>query len=363
MAKLRTALLSLSLILAPLLSVPAQTHGQYEYADREGVWSVTTGDHAMGALRLSSTERALVVQKRDAIFDILQATSTFNPLKGVPLRCDKRLIAQADSRGEISKDSPLNMQVGVTIGRFFLNLRTNRVEALTVTMPRVEIVTNDIERAALRGTFNSLWYEGLYDDAGRALFLEPQTAGAAADKRLLYRTDDYTYKVAVTNGKPVWTAVSKEHFLRAMMAYVDGLRAAETRRLRLEGRPPLSHEQSFELKRRHVFDKELAALTPAQREEPAFYATPPIEHAMSSGLTDGASPGSRRVVTANPDYFDRSLPRTAVQLIACEFNFQRPLDLAEAGDHEEIAARTLHRLLITLEYDKLAALIERPRSH
>jgi hypothetical protein len=61
----------------------------------------------------------------------------------------------------------------------------------------------------------------------------------------------------------------------------------------------------------------------------------------------------------NPDYFDPSLPRTAVQLIACEFKFQQAHDAGDlAPFHADLAVETLDRLLKQFEYEKLAGLIE-----
>jgi len=60
--------------------------------------------------------------------------------------------------------------------------------------------------------------------------------------------------------------------------------------------------------------------------------------------------GARLVVMANPDYFDPSLPRTAVQLIACEFDFLGAVDAGEPGPAQ---GGMMERLLRQFEYDGL----------
>jgi tryptophanase len=58
------------------------------------------------------------------------------------------------------------------------------------------------------------------------------------------------------------------------------------------------------------------------------------------------TPGARLAVMLNPDYFDPSLPRTAVQLIACEFRFQQAHDAGDSAPfHADLGVEKLARLI------------------
>jgi hypothetical protein len=152
--------------------------------------------------------------------------------------------------------------------------------------------------------------------------------------------------------------LTQEQFLRAMVNYARLQRAEEIERGRGALYTPSDAESTW-VEQLHIFEKELSALTPGERQQPAYWSDPPRDHPLASGLTRRETPGARLVVMANPDYFDSSLPRTAVQLIACEFDFQGAHDEGEGVSTER---GTLNRLFRQFEYDKLAALIEGARA-
>ena len=58
---------------------------------------------------------------------------------------------------------------------------------------------------------------------------------------------------------------------------------------------------------------ELAALSPTERAAPACEGS---ELQRGTSFTPCNEPGANYIVTVNPDYFDRSLPKTAIQLVS-----------------------------------------------
>jgi hypothetical protein len=81
---------------------------------------------------------------------------------------------------------------------------------------------------------------------------------------------------------------------------------------------------------------------------------------MLSGLAKAGARGARLVVTANPDYFNRSLPRTAIQLISCLYNYNLPYGSDEPENTKTaFNLKKLNNLARQLEYEKLSALIEK----
>jgi hypothetical protein len=66
-----------------------------------------------------------------------------------------------------------------------------------------------------------------------------------------------------------------------------------------------------------ALETELAGMTPAERASPAWIG------ASYSGLVAAGEEGAVMVVEPNPDFYDRSLPRTAVQAMVVEFRPHR----------------------------------------
>jgi hypothetical protein len=329
----------------------AQRNDAYQFADRDGVWTVKTSDQSMTAIRLLPAQRQVVVQKRDAIFDVIRASKVLNPLKGNDIDAEKSVVARADDDGHYPTTGPVVMMVQLWFRHFFMDEKTGRVVHATVGMNSMNFVTNDLAAIAWWGP-NRL-YGGLRDERGHSVFLEPRVSTTVAG-RTSYRMSDYGEVVVLTNGRPLWLPLTQEQFLRAVMNQVRLMRADEIEKGRTGSYPSISDDESFWVKRLHVFEKELAALTPGERQQPAYWSDPPRDNPFLSGLTKRETYGARLVVMTNPDYFDPSLPRTAVQLIACEFDFLGTHDADEPGP----AYSSTVRLFWQFEYDKLAALIE-----
>jgi hypothetical protein len=63
----------------------------------------------MTAIRLLPAQRQVVVQKRDAIFDVIRASKVLNPLKGNDIDAEKSVVALADD-GARRDDGPTVVQ-------------------------------------------------------------------------------------------------------------------------------------------------------------------------------------------------------------------------------------------------------------
>lgn len=357
---MRRACTAIAVVFIAFVCIHPSAKGEdpYEFADRDGIWTpIKTGDEAFASIALPSADRSVVVKKREAIFEILAASKVFIPFKGVVLRADKTVVSRADTQGRAPTSTPVVTRIGMTIGKFRRNSKTGRIDPFTIEQPRIEIYTNDIYMTAGTWSANRLWYEGLRDDQGQDLFLEPHSVARTDGGLHIYQLDAHMEEVVLTNGRPLWIPVTSEHFLRAMMTDTRGGRAEEIEQSRQSGGQPLTDQQSFFAQRLRSLDQELAALTPAERQQPAYYLR--SENPMHSGLAMANTRWARLVVMINPDYFDRLLPRTAVQLIACQYNYQLPHSSADPkGGKTGINIEMLGHLAKRLEYEKLMALIE-----
>jgi hypothetical protein len=101
----------------------------------------------------------------------------------------------------------------------------------------------------------------------------------------------------------------------------------------------------------HTIEAYLASLTPAQRRADAYYGN----KAEYGYTVPSPGPNDRRVVMLNPDCFDRSAPRTALQMLAI---------FSSSGGGFNVYAQTAddqfsERLARSLNFKRLAALLIR----
>jgi hypothetical protein len=108
---------------------------------------------------------------------------------------------------------------------------------------------------------------------------------------------------------------------------------------------------------------ELARLTPTERASWAWYKRDPNGPPAQSGLVPPNTRDARRLVTANPDYFNRSLPRTEIQLITVSLCSNLSGDwrdvMAGAPAYSRGASqRMAYEFLITADWNRVAQLIK-----
>ncbi len=152
----------------------------------------------------------------------------------------------------------------------------------------------DTERAQSVHTFGEreLYFEPRFDKTWRG-----------------YPVNARDFIIVARAGRPLFRAVSVAEFF--------GLRLAE---LREKDRQEPGNVWADMVQR---VQAKYAALTPAQRAAPAYGCMDSIGD-EDTYLCDGSSPDARRLVEFNPAYWDRSLPRSAFQLLAIDrFNPER----------------------------------------
>ena len=153
--------LALAVGVVSLAVAEAQKDESHQFADRDGVWTVKIEDQGMSFIRLSPAQRQAVVQKRDAIFEVVRSTKVLNPLKGVDIVAVKSVEARADAEGRWPTTTPVVMQIDLTFGSFFKDVKTGRVLHAMIEAPRLYVVTNDLETLSAPWKVNRFWYEAL----------------------------------------------------------------------------------------------------------------------------------------------------------------------------------------------------------
>jgi hypothetical protein len=354
-----SAVLAFLIGIAGVWTLRAKDEKPYEFAERDGLWvHIKNYDQSFAAIKLTPAEQRVAVQKRDAIFEVLKNSKVLNPLKGVAVRAEKSVIGRAGRDGNVLTTGPVVLKVGMTIGHFNRNSKTGEIQPFTIEMPRIEIITNDIDTSVATWKANKLRYEELRDREDRLLFLEPYATATTDNGLKICLLDDWTEVVLITNGRPLWIPATREQFLQAMI-HDAGIQLGKEKEDRLPGAPPLKESEYFAAQLLREYEKELAALLPADRQQPAYFAYR-NDQPLYSGLARAGDPGARPVVMYNPDYLNRLLPRTAIQLIVCTYNYNIPFRSDETIHlHTGIALTMLNNLARHLEYDKLSALIDK----
>lgn len=134
-------------------------------------------------------------------------------------------------------------------------------------------------------------------------------------------------RIVLTNIKrPLFVPVSRERYLRSLIQKEEEelQRFTSSYNTAKQNKQDVTHyEFNLKIKReqKKAYEDELAAMSPEQRNSQAWhphyrqlYKGGPI----SSGLTEPGYMDARPLVTVNEEFFDRSLPRTAFQLIVVE---------------------------------------------
>jgi hypothetical protein len=103
--------------------------------------------------------------------------------------------------------------------------------------------------------------------------------------------------------------------------------------------------------------QELASLSPAERAAPAYYSSNWMTTRRPSGLLDPTAPQAQPVVSPNPDFFDPTLPRTAIQVIVVLGISSRDRAPAHPEKANPAAAR-FFEVRNALDWKKVAALVE-----
>jgi hypothetical protein len=134
--------------------------------------------------------------------------------------------------------------------------------------------------------------------------------------------------LVLTNGRPAWVPMSAEEYLQAMIG--DRLAGLDD---------PLRAE--------------LAALTPEQRGLQAWHLP---SHNAASGLVPPGTSHARPVVTENPNYFDRSLPRTAIQLLSVDLVYY--MLVAEPAESDVLGNRRVWEFSNMADWKRIAAVVE-----
>lgn len=107
-----------------------------------------------------------------------------------------------------------------------------------------------------------------------------------------------------------------------------------------------------------TYRAELARMTPAERASPAWY-----DHLAqgpdASGLVAAQAPRAVELVTTNPDFYDRSLPRTDFQVICVDIEYDPSVGAGHANlTPDDLPDWRMYEFLTTTDWQRIAALLD-----
>lgn len=189
-------------------------------------------------------------------------------------------------------------------------------------------------------TYWELQYQGLWDEQGREIFLQPYS-GRNLGGITVYE-QGHTVIIA-KRAKPLWIPVSQEQYLKAQLKHYQQKKITEP-----------NGDVSMVI---NFIKERLNALSPSERKQIAYYTSGADD---PTGLTSADDPGAFMLVTINPDYYDRSLSRTAIQLIVIKYGYNTiNYDEADSMDFENFGTnKTLYDLERTLDYQAVTRLLD-----
>jgi len=212
-------------------------------------------------------------------------------------------------------------------------------------------VVEQIEPPYLNVTFNEpntfiinweLQYQGLWDEQDREIFLQPYSERDIGGITVYER--GHTVIIAKKARPPLWISVTREQYLKAQYRHYQ--------KRKKEG----SGDPTMVL---NFITGRLNAMSPEERRQTAYYcsgAEDPL------GLCGPEDEGAFKLVTFNPEYYDRSLPRTAVQLIVIKYGYGGGFTSYEEADEMVFEAagtnKTLYDLERSLDYQAVARLLD-----
>ncbi|WP_345255107.1 hypothetical protein [Flaviaesturariibacter amylovorans] len=319
-----------------LCAVSSRAQGEREYLQQKSgayTYAYRVDEHSR-EYRLTSAEAAAF----DKSFAALEAVLRRHPVLVAPKGFDVRFKARPLFAFEHDKH-PYNYGIaGEAVIEFQEWFRYGGAVQKQQLEPPSLLVDINALGATIANEANRFEGDG-YDDALHAaarrlneFFGAPRLVAELDTGVHLYANNII---VVAKPGRPYWIPVTVQQYFDALFRYYE---------LRLRKAP--AESGVLELIR-----NEYAAIPPAERSGPAFGATESI-----SGIT--ASANEFPIMTFNPGYFDRKLPRTAIQLLTLRDH--STLGLSEpdpeiGGDGP--APKAIRTLLRTLDTGALRRLL------
>jgi hypothetical protein len=270
----------------------------------------------LNLVRIPPADKAVVTATLQRLYDVVLR----NPGLREPLAFDSAPSARADMPPSPGF-APVEYDVTALIYWYRDEPATKQVRLLPASMIAANVFGNGLEHFWRRA---EKWQE---DEHG-PMYLEPRHSGDVQG----YPVYEPGVAVITKNARPIFAPVSRERAVRFI--------AAKNRKdVDVLTQPA----QANQVKRLRAciakMEQELTALSPQERATPAYVATTRVagRDAFCDPFSTSADPNARRIVAENPDFYDRRLPRTAIQVILMNLSMFNRNAADQRGQHNRIA--------------------------
>jgi hypothetical protein len=207
---------------------------------------------------------------------------------------------------------------------------------------------NDPERSG----YESFTNDELRDSMNREIFYQARAVGEAQGHPIYEGSRGLEFVILTRGQRPVWTPLTQEEFLTL------SIRSTESQLKELRDSGLGEQEPAKLLVARLARHKAvLAAMSPAQRGAQAMYLR--NEDPREPDLAPQGSKEARPLIIVNPEWFDPSLPKSAIQLISVTFEYGPSFDPNDPkpGEDGSVEALRLWEMKRTLDWKSISSLL------
>jgi hypothetical protein len=326
-----------------LCIVPAAASAQTppELASRVGTAAIDV-ERPLAEVGLSTTEAAAVLANMRSLADLLLAQPALRPPRGVVVDGSVQPISPAGMSIPAPRGSPVRSRGFVYFHPY--RVFSGRVEPLTPTPYNIMVDVNCPEISRLGRLHGYEWT----DAQGRTIFLEPWIRGEVAGRPIHWLDDAHAMLLFGPSDRSPWVPLTVAEFLRVSMRIME----KELAEMGPMGADPANpYRQRLENHRRA-----LATWPAARLQAQAIYL--PNDDPLQPDLLPSDSREGRRLIVANPDWYDPTLPRTATQLLTFGFTLGSLFDpFSGPAADDDIATVRIWDVLRTTDWNAVAALV------
>jgi len=317
-----------------LVLTPALAQDYQLLPAQPGTWQNKTYEERLTPYKLSADEKKVLLDKTQKLCGLLKTYPEFIQPKGWEIIATTELRYLSDP-SEYKPQSPLPLNLTLMLAEYYR--RNGKVGYSQIDEPHHEFqfTFNDPEHA-FSGC--SLFYEKLMDADGSEIMLEPVPVTTFGGVTLYSNS-----RLLITRpGKKLWIPVTgKQYFEASLRALDDKIRAGD----------------SGAGITRDMIKKEMESWSAADLGKPAYVNN---TGETISGFTPEKSEFTMALVKLNPEYFDRSKPRSATQLLSISttlnHDFREPIENGDPRFNDN--DMRVYEFLKSFDFRKLQALIE-----
>ena len=310
-----------------------------------GKWRDWAGDDLRDIAQIipNAKERQEYVASLTKIYEVFSRVKTLNPPVGFEITRYR----------SVRKGIPFLGAFRMMYFGYYRSGPDQPVQVHRETAARMDVYVNNIR------VLEESDYPVGGDDQGYFVYAPPQ-AGTLYGYPVYHRApglEPFTRIVLTNIKRPLFVPVSRERYLRSLIQKEE----AEINRLTLEYNQAKKNNENLaryevmlkiKMEQKKAYEDELAAMSEAERCSQAWhphYRQLYKGGPLSSGLAEPGYKDARPLVTVNTEFFDRSLPPAAIQLIVVEY----PSKLPQGVYHNTIP----EKILADLDWKALEGLL------